>query len=75
MREIVLIPGGAEHDDGRSHGQWWHGKRRADHPVGPGELGIHAENVALLVGNVSELNGKHHQLLTKHQKLGFNDQF
>ena len=49
-----LISGWSEHDDGGPDGQRRNGQNRDDHPVGSGELGVHADDVALLIADVTE---------------------
>ena len=54
MGEIVLGTSRAEHDHGGSHAQRWHGHHGENHPVGPCVFWVHAEQLAVVVGDSFE---------------------
>lgn len=49
-----LVASRALHDDSRSHRQRRHGQHGYNHPLGPGELGVHAQDDVLLVRDALE---------------------
>lgn len=49
-----LITGRALHDHSGPDSKRGHGQHRENHPLGPGELGVHAQDDVLLVGDALE---------------------
>ena len=52
--QIVLVLGRAEHDDSRADAERRHRQARYEHPIRAGELGVHPQDVALLLVDLLE---------------------
>ena len=63
MRQIVLVPGSSVHHNGRAYSEGRYRQYSHYHPVRTGVLGVHSEQVALLIWGgggdlVSDINKK-----------------
>lgn len=51
---LYLVASGALHDHGGTHSQWRHRQHGYNHPLWPGELGIHPQDDVFFVRDALE---------------------